>query len=224
MTALLRGVQARQIGRLASVGAVLVALVISGCGGAYWQWSKPGASQQQSRQDGFECKQISRQQYIVGTGGMLLGGSEPNFGVWKECLEARGYTVTEMSDSQSSSQGASQSVSEGNRCVASSATVGTRVKLPDGKIGRITALYGASPRCSDPATPIVADIEEVSDSPSSSQSVSQGSLCVASNATVGAWVKLPNKKVKKVTALHGASPRCSDPTTPILVDVEEVSD
>ena len=93
MTALLTGIQVGQIRRLTSVGAVLVALVMSGCGGSYWYHYKPGVSEQQMRQDGFECKQISRQQYIVGTGGMLLEGSEPNFAVWKECLEARGYIV-----------------------------------------------------------------------------------------------------------------------------------
>lgn len=90
MTALLKGTQGGHIGRLLSVGVVLVVLLLSGCGGAYWRWSKPGVSKQQARQDGFECTQISRQQYIVGTGGMLIGGSEPNFQVWKECLEARG--------------------------------------------------------------------------------------------------------------------------------------
>lgn len=49
-------------------------------------------------QDGFECKQMSRQQYIVGSGGLLVGGSEPTFEVWKECLEARGYSVTKESE------------------------------------------------------------------------------------------------------------------------------
>lgn len=94
MTVLLTGTQVGQIGRLTSVGTLLVVLLVgSGCGGSYWYWSKPDVSKQQARQDGFECKLISRQQYIVGTGGMLMGGSEPNFEIWKECLEARGYTV-----------------------------------------------------------------------------------------------------------------------------------
>lgn len=212
MIALLKWTQTKQAGRTASVWAVLVALVISGCSGAYWQWSKPGVSQQQARQDGFECKQISRQQYIVGTGGMLLGGSEPNFGVWKECLEARGYTVTEESDSQSSSQ----NMSQGNICVASGATVGTLVKLPTGKIGRIAALYGASPRCSVPTTPIAADVEEVSDS--------QGSHCTPSNTTVGTRFQLPDGKKMKVVTLYGASSRCSNSANPILVDLEEARD
>lgn len=79
---------------LASLLFVLL-LVLSGCGFSY-QYSKPGVSRQQSAQDHFECKQISRQPYIVGTGGMLLGGSEPTWDVLKECLEARGYSVTEV--------------------------------------------------------------------------------------------------------------------------------
>jgi len=98
MTALLTATQVGQIGRLTSARVVLLALAISGCGGSYWSWTKPGVSEQQMRQDGFECKQISRQQYIVGTGGMLMGGSEPNFEIWKECLEARGYTVWEQKE------------------------------------------------------------------------------------------------------------------------------
>ena len=71
---------------------------------------------------------------------------------------------------------------------------------------------GPSPRCSDPTLPILADVEEVSDS--------QGSHCVASNATVGTRFKDSNGQMKKVTALYGTSPRCSNPTYPILVDVE----
>ena len=121
-------------------------LVLSGCGGAYWQWSKPGASQQQARQDGFECKQISRQQSYVLMGPMMVGSSDPDFNTWKECLEARGYWVTQMSDSQ----GSPQSSPQGNRCVATNATVGTRFKAPNGQMKKVTALYGTSPRCSNP--------------------------------------------------------------------------
>lgn len=73
---------------------VPVCLALGGCG-SYYRYYKPGVSPQQMRQDGFECKQLSRQQYVVGSGGMLLGGSEPTFEVWKECLEARGYIVLE---------------------------------------------------------------------------------------------------------------------------------
>lgn len=75
-------------------------LFLCGCGSTSYSWYKPGASLQQANQDGFECKQISRQPYyLAGGGGVILGGSEPNFEIWKECLEARGYTVREASQS-----------------------------------------------------------------------------------------------------------------------------
>ena len=57
----------------------LTLLVLSGCGDAYLNYSKPGLSQQQRAQDNFECKQ-----------------ADQTFEVWKVCLEARGYTVTEV--------------------------------------------------------------------------------------------------------------------------------
>lgn len=72
----------------------LTFLALNGCGGFAYNYSKPGASRQQRAQDNFECKQASRQPFIVGTGGMLVGGSEPTWETYKECLEARGYTVT----------------------------------------------------------------------------------------------------------------------------------
>jgi hypothetical protein len=79
---------------------VTVLLVFSGCGGSYYSYSKPGTSQQQMLQDGFECKQASRQSFVVGSGGTLVGGTEANKGIWIECLQARGYTVTEESEDQ----------------------------------------------------------------------------------------------------------------------------
>jgi hypothetical protein len=184
-------------------------LFLSGCGGAYWQWSKPGASQQQAKQDGFECKQISRQQSYLLMGNMVAGASSPDSNIWKECLEARGYWVREASDSQDSSKGTSQA----NRCVRSNAVVGDRYSSLSGKSKRITALYGTSPRCQDPANPVLADVEEVSDS--------QGNRCVATTATIGTQIKMPNGKIGSVRTLYGASPRCSNPVTPVLADVEE---
>jgi hypothetical protein len=125
-----------------------LAIVMAGCGGSNLQWAKPGASLQQAKQDGVECRQISRQPSDVPVGGGIGGESDPDDRIWKECLEARGYTVTEQSDSQ------------GSHCVASTATVGTRVKSQDGKMLKVATLYGNSPRCADPATPILADLEE----------------------------------------------------------------
>ena len=48
---------------------MFLAIVMTGCGGSYWEWSKPGTSLQQAKQDGFECKQISREPYYVPVGG-----------------------------------------------------------------------------------------------------------------------------------------------------------
>ena len=138
----------KQLGRLQRGGLVFLAIVIVGCGGSSLQWAKPGASLQQAKQDGVECRQISRQPYDVPVGGGIVGGSDPDVRIWKECLEARGYTVTEQSDSQ------------GSHCVASNATVGTRVKSQDGKMMKVATLYGDSARCANPATPILADLEE----------------------------------------------------------------
>jgi hypothetical protein len=125
-----------------------LAVVMAGCGGSYLQWAKPGASLQQAKQDGVECRQISRQPYDEPVGGVIVRGSDPDVRIWKECLEARGYTVTEQSDSP------------GSHCVASNATVGTRVKSQNGKMLKVATLYGDSPRCANPATPILADLEE----------------------------------------------------------------
>jgi len=138
----------KQLGRLQRGGLVFLAIVMAGCGGSHLQWAKPGASLQQAKQDGVECRQISRQPDDEPVGGGIVGGSDPDVRIWKECLEARGYTVSEQSDSQ------------GSHCVASNATVGTRIKSQDGKMLKVATLYGDSPRCANPATPILADLEE----------------------------------------------------------------
>ena len=135
------------ISQFKGVGLLFLAIVMTGCGSSYWEWSKPGASLQQATQDGFECKQISRQPDYV-PGGGIVEGLEPTLRIWKECLEARGYTVTEPNDSRVS------------HCVALDATVGTRVQTQDGKMMRITTLYGNSPRCGHPGAPILADLEK----------------------------------------------------------------
>jgi len=136
----------KQIWRLQRLGLLFFAIVMTGCGSSYWEWSKPGASLQQAKQDGFECKQISREPDDV-PGGGILGGSEPTLRIWKECLEVRGYTVTGPDDSRVS------------HCVAFDATVGTRIQTQDGKMMRVTTLYGNSPKCGHPGAPILADLE-----------------------------------------------------------------
>jgi len=159
MTAL-TGTRARHIESLTSVGAVLAAfLVLSGCGSTAYTWSKPGVSIQQAQQDGFECKQMSRQPYYVPVGGVIVGGSEPDVHIWKECLEARGYTVTEVSEDSAPSSRPSAPL--GSHCGPSNVTIGTRLRSPNGKMVKVTALYANSPRCSDPATPTPIDVEEV---------------------------------------------------------------
>lgn len=160
MTAL-TGTKAGHIGSLTIVGAVLAAfLVLSGCGAAYWSYSKPGMSEQQMHQDGFECKQISRQPYYVPVGGVIVGGSDPDVRIWKECLEARGYTVMKVSEDSAPSSRPSAPL--GSLCGPSNVTIGTRLRRSqDGKMVKVTALYANSPRCSDPATPTPVDVEEV---------------------------------------------------------------
>lgn len=194
----------------------LTLLVLSGCGSTAYTWSKPGVSRQQAQQEGFECKQISRQPYYVPVGGVIVGGSEPDVRIWIECLEARGYTVTKESEDSAPSS------SLGSLCAPSNAMIGTRLRRSqDGKMVKVTALYADSPRCSDPATPTPVDVEEVGEGESS---VSASKGCGPSTVTIGTRLKYPNGKMVKVKTLYGNSPRCSDPATPILVDVEEVGE
>jgi hypothetical protein len=51
-----------------------LAIVMAGCGGSNLQWAKPGASLQQAKQDGVECRQISRQPSDVPVGGVSEEG------------------------------------------------------------------------------------------------------------------------------------------------------
>lgn len=53
----------------------------------------------------------------------------------------------------------SVSVPQGSHCVASNATIGTQVRSSDGKMVTVKTLYGNSPRCSNPAIPILVDVE-----------------------------------------------------------------
>lgn len=55
----------------------------------------------------------------------------------------------------------SVSAPQGSLCAPTNATIGTRLRIPDGKMVKVTTLYGNSPRCSSPATPILVDVEEV---------------------------------------------------------------
>jgi hypothetical protein len=201
-----------EIGLIAVLGVIL-----SGCGGSYWKWSKPGATEQRARQDGFECKQIARQPYLLGTGKMLIGGAESDFTVWKECLEARGYTVTEQNDSQSSSQSApTNPAPQSNGCVAANATIGSILTTENGQKRKVTALYGMSPACTKPTHPILANIADYV-GPSATQ---LGNGCVAETVNVGSRMA-QNGIRKKVAALYGTSPLCIVAAIPILAYLQD---
>lgn len=47
---------------------------------------------------------------------------------------------------------------QGNRCVSEAVKVGDPVKMPDGKIGKVTAIDGKSSRCTDTDKPIRATV------------------------------------------------------------------
>lgn len=55
-----------------------------------------------------------------------------------------------------SSMGDALSGNTGQYCVGESAAVGSMVKMPDGRIGAVQKLEGASSRCSNTALPIRA--------------------------------------------------------------------
>ncbi|MDR4468326.1 MAG: hypothetical protein MRJ68_08510 [Nitrospira sp.] len=151
---------------------------------------------------------------------MDSGGKQINQQLYHACMQARGYQLV---DRYEDDKWRMQEANKGSLCVASGTTVGTLVRNPQGKMVKITALYGHSPKCSDPATPILIDAELVDgyeDDKWRMQEANKGSLCVASGTTVGTQVTNPNGKTMRITALYGTSPRCSAPATPILADAE----
>jgi len=148
------------------------------------------------------------------------GGRQINQQLYHSCMRARGYALV---DGYEYNKGRMQEANKGSLCAASGTTVGTLVRNPQGKTVKITALYGHSPKCSDPATPILIDAELVDGYENDKwrmEEANKGSLCVASGTTVGTLVRNPQGKTVKITALYGHSPRCSDAATPILVDAE----
>ena len=153
------------------------------------------------------------------------GGIQINQQLYHSCMRAHGYTLHdgyELNRWREKQANASVSTMHGSLCGPTNVTIGTRLRRSqDGKMVKVTALYANSLRCPDPATPTPVDVEEVGEA-ESSVSAPQGSLCAPSNATIGTRVRSPDGKMVKVTTLHGNSPRCSNPATPILVDVEEV--
>jgi hypothetical protein len=74
---------------------VVVGCVISGCSGdMQYTYSKQGTSSQQRAKDHYECRQASLQPSLVGIGGgLLVGATDPDWTSYRDCLQARGYTV-----------------------------------------------------------------------------------------------------------------------------------
>ena len=71
-------------------------------------------------------------------------------------MRARGYVLIEEYEYNKARRTMAVSAPQGNRCVATSATIGAQLISPDGTVGRVTSLYGTSPQCSNPATPMLA--------------------------------------------------------------------
>jgi len=98
------------------------------------------------------------------------GGRQINQQLYHSCMRARGYTLHdgyELNRWREKQANASIRAPQGSLCAASNTTIGTRLKPASGKMVKVTALYGNSPRCSDPATPILVDVEDVGEEESS---------------------------------------------------------
>jgi hypothetical protein len=74
------------------MAAALSVLALNGCGYEY-TYAKPGVSRQEMARDHYECKQGSNKMAFLGTSSTLAGGEAPDWTTYRECLEARGYTV-----------------------------------------------------------------------------------------------------------------------------------
>ena len=89
------------------------------------------------------------------------GGRQINQQLYHSCMSARGYTLHdgyELNRWREKQANASSNVTQG--CVPSSTTIGTQMRMSQGgKMVNVKTLHGNSPRCLDPATPILADLE-----------------------------------------------------------------
>ena len=73
---------------------VIPLLLLSGCGGSAYYFSKPGFSQQQYDQDRYECLRAAQQPMLITpTPGMPAGGMATNNEMYIACFSAKGYTV-----------------------------------------------------------------------------------------------------------------------------------
>ena len=66
-------------------------LLVTGCDFTY-RMIKPGVSQEQIREDQYQCKQESITHHYLATGAVASAGSS-SAGDLIECMEARGYRV-----------------------------------------------------------------------------------------------------------------------------------
>lgn len=225
-----------------------VLTIFMGCA-SEWIWMDEAKSQSlvwygrgDINQDDYQCRRensyVSQGQtayYSMPMGKgiytMPLSGGEGqqlNWNLYSSCMRSRGYQLVDRYDLEKFSN---QTLSNqkpnwvrdtfGTNCAVPNATVGTKITLPSGKMASVTAVYGASPRCQDPAVPILVDVREIDEKDSQP---TQGSNCAGSATKVGTKLKLPNGKSASVTTVYGTSPRCQNPALPILVDVREIED
>lgn len=76
------------------MGALLMLLTLTaGCDFQYTM-HKAGASQQETLQESYQCKQESRGYSYLSTGSAAAASDSPNWDLYKSCMEARGYTIT----------------------------------------------------------------------------------------------------------------------------------
>jgi len=114
--------------------------------------------------DNYKCQQEASSNssgatgYVympIGKNAMVLpmnsgGGTQINQQLYHSCMRAHGYALVDQYE-----------YNKGSHCAPSNATIGTRMRIPDGKMVKVKTLYGNSPRCSDPAIPILVDVDEV---------------------------------------------------------------
>jgi hypothetical protein len=89
-------------------------------------------------------------------------GQQLNWDLYAACMMSRGYQRVDSYDlGKFSNQTPSyQQLSVGTNCVGPTAPVGTKVRLPSGKLASVTAVYGTSKKCPDPALPILVDVRD----------------------------------------------------------------
>jgi uncharacterized protein YceK len=157
-----------------------VLTIIMGCA-SEWIWMDDAKAQSMVwvgsgdvKGDNYRCQQEASSNssgatgyaYMpIGPNAVLLplnsgGGREISQQLYHSCMRARGYTLMDGYE-YDRWRNKSASVSQGSLCGPSNVTNGTRLKSPNGKMVRVTTLHGNSPRCSNPATPILVNVEEM---------------------------------------------------------------